>query len=73
MSEEKTKAMQQKRQAMAEAIAALLDSEDMRGSARACADGFNRVFSLEWGFTARLVLGPLATFGEEEKMLENRL
>jgi hypothetical protein len=59
--------------AMAENVAAALDPTDIHASARACADGFNRVFSLEWGLTAQLVLVPLACFGEDEKTLQTRL
>lgn len=58
---------------MAKAIAAILDPQDMRTSARACADGFNRVFSVEYGYVAKLMLSGLAFLEEDEKNAQNRL
>ena len=74
MSEEavKIKIRNQKTAAMAEAIAALLDREEISASARACADAFNRVFAAE-GFTAKLLVCPLAFFEGDEQRWQNRL
>jgi hypothetical protein len=72
MSEDAAKIRQQKTAAMADAIAALLDNEDIAASARACADGFNRVFATG-GFTAKLLVCPLVSFEGDEQIWQNRL